>query len=138
MNINMLPFATLGVIKGSVLGGGSTSETLAYGFVSGDLKAFDGSYQKFTDAWDRLDSGQRDAVIELRELVWCGLSWIQEEWTQDNFVNGFIKWKRRKLVLDREQKFWDKQPRWTEIEELPESEQRMCEQYADRKLKPHL
>ncbi len=40
MNINELSHAMKGVIKGSVLGGGSTSETLAYGFVQGDLIPF--------------------------------------------------------------------------------------------------
>lgn len=96
MSIYDLSFATQGVLKGSILGGGSTSETLAYGFVTGDLKAFQGSYTKFSDAWDRLDSGQKDAVIQIRSLIWNGLDWIQEDWNQQNFVSGFIRWKHKK------------------------------------------
>lgn len=138
MTISNLSHAERGVIKGSILGGGSTSETLAGGFVSGDLTMFSGQYERFEDAWARLDEGQRDAVINLRSMIWLGLDWIQEEWTHENFVAGFIRWKYKKLLDEREQVFWDKQPRWTELEEVPDEDQRKFAKYADRKLKPHL
>ncbi len=143
--IEKLTHAEWSVIKGLVHGGGSTSEGLTQGFVTGNLKQFSGDYHyvRFDDAWKRLDSGQRQAVIAIRQMCWYGDE--VNDVTEENFVSKFITWKRRKLFFEKEQAFWDrlrgKRPNhieYYENDELPPKERQKIEASIKKSLSKHL
>ncbi|WP_238787987.1 hypothetical protein [Vibrio navarrensis] len=141
--IEKLTHAEWSVIKGLVHGGGSTSEGLTQGFVTGNLKQFSGDYHyvRFDDAWKRLDSGQRQAVIAIRQMCWYGDE--VNDVTEENFVSKFITWKRRKLFFEKEQAFWDrlsKRPSTERYEddELPPKERQKIEASIKKALSKHL
>ncbi|WP_413113398.1 hypothetical protein [Thaumasiovibrio sp. DFM-14] len=75
-------------------GVGSTSEGLAYGFITGDLSAFTGRYTDLDEAWCRLDGGQKQAVIDTRNIASMTQTGENdpEPVTVDNFVSHFVKW----------------------------------------------
>lgn len=143
MSIQDLTHAEWSVIKGLVHGGGSTSEGLTQGFVTGNLKQFSGHYVRFDDAWQRLDADQRQAVIAIRQE--CQYGDEVNDVTEENFVSKFITWKRRKLFFEKEQAFWDRlsrrpstERRRYEDDELPPKERQKIEASIKRALSKHL
>jgi len=106
MSFKDLDKAERGILRGLITGEGSTSEGLATGFISGDLSFFTGHHKKFSYAWDRLDGGQKAAVIELREL--CHVDKFSESpSTIQSFVSDYIEWQKKKFVLEAEIKYLD-------------------------------
>ncbi len=112
MNIgfNDLDRSSIGVLKGLV-SGGSTSEGIAGGFITGDLDSFDGPYRNFNNAWKRLDIIQRLAVLDFRNA--CGID-HHFEYSSDSvlmetegFVEEFIKWKKKKILNIKEMQWRD-------------------------------
>ncbi|HDY7619967.1 TPA: hypothetical protein RQJ82_002188 [Vibrio vulnificus] len=140
--IQNLTHAEWGVIKGLVHGGGSTSEGLTQGFVTGNLKQFSGHYVRFVDAWERLDSCQKQAVITIRQE--CQYGDEVNDVNELNFVSKFIAWERRKLFAQKEQAFWDrwhKHPNFIEYYEngeLPPREHKKIEASVKRTLSKHI
>ncbi|EGR4069181.1 hypothetical protein FXE32_17725 [Vibrio cholerae] len=143
MAILNLTLAESTVLNGLVHRGGSTSESLTCGFVTGDLSHFSHHFVRFSDAWERLDSGQRQAVIDVR--LRCNLDLEGEKITPDNFVSVFIDWKKRQLFTEKEEAFWNQWGRNPQYEqhyyddgELPPEEQKKIEASVKRILSKHL
>ncbi|WGY45253.1 hypothetical protein [Vibrio sp. ABG19] len=134
--LESLSHAEWTVIKGVANGGGSTSETLAYAFVTGKLKSFkDAGYTRFEDAWNRLDGEQQDAIIAVRAI--CHYFSQNNPSTRDTFVPDFIESVRRSLFNQKEQKYWDSH-RQDDIDDLPKAELKKITLAVNRQLKPHL
>lgn len=134
--LESLSHAEWSVIKGIAQGGGSTSETLAYAFVTGNLKAFKSAgYIRFEDAWNRLDAEQQEAVATVREM--CHFYHRSNSTTRDTFVPVFIESMRRSLFSQKEQKYWDAH-RHDEADDLPKAEKMKIMTAINRQLKPHL
>lgn len=119
-------------------GRGSTSQNLAYGFVTGKLTVFDGLYLNLEEAWNRLDIGQQDAVIAIRHKAKIGKHNVEVGGvvapSRAGFVESFVKWKRHLMLCKLEDAWLEK----TDEDYLPSEVFAKHNEEVDRELAKHL
>lgn len=110
MSYKNLSHSDITILKG-LLGFGSTGETFSRAFLTRDISLFKGSYEKFYQAFNRLDGQTQQSLIDVFEVcnigVHCrnaGRSIIP---TQRTFIDDFTRWVKQGLLNEMETKWFD-------------------------------
>lgn len=126
MGLNNVSFEEKSVLNGVVRGGGSTSETLSAGFVTGQLSLFDQEgYRNLHQAWSRLNAEQQQAVIDLRKI--CRMGRHDPEIggvvvpNIKTFVDEFILWKNQCFIDKRVQRYCELNEDSEDFEGVPDA-----------------